>query len=856
MPRTVYSANYTTLAASTTQIPTVIDAIILTSPDGGTVYRWATASTSYRLTSPNTYSSRLRRVGALTMSLNGGFGRVSFVLTNADLDESERVAATPDKYIGYSVDYTKILQGTIGGNPAEAGVQMLAGIVTGYKLDESGIELDVVTEASRSPVLSNRRVGSKCPWVFKGTECGYSGGQTTCNKLYNDAGGCSGRSNQHRFGGFPSRAEIASLGTVSGLGAPPAYQVITDGASTFKQQAYLKFPDATILNDDANSATVIKEISGGAVSSVFNSVINVRDDAYGAVGDNVTNDTTAIQGAIDAAQTAGGGYVYLPPGTYRITSTLDFGPTQIGLIGAGPGVTIIQMATNNIPIIEITGYSANNLRIENLTLQGPGPNSGSNGHGIYVHDNNYEIPHFWLDNIQVLDCGGHGIYVTAHFTNEYSRVLVSNCGRNAFDLAGNNTIKLRSCYADDINNNGVGYRIHGGQLFMDNCNGLDSLGATTDWAVFGDSTSDGDAIDSYCRAQLTNCNIESFKRYGVRAKVGSVVSFNSCSFTTSTSGSHIAFKSDYTGDAPGTMTTCRFDQQGTGTWANGYPIHGFDRPLLLLGTRANGGTSFTATKYWNDSGGVAGRLPAASVEHFLSQPLNVKADYGCLGDDTDETSKIQAAINDAQAAGGGVVFFPKGTYRVTGLTVSGRVYLVGETTHQTTIKSVSNAVIINCSATDSWMPRVRNLRIYGSGSGSSQIGLKVDDGVYGAFAEVSDVLIENCGAAGLYIGNAFSSQFARIYSTNNAGGNYVVNAPDMPALTLDHCDSGVIHSSYRTGYHVRAGDVVMRDCNSVYGGTNPEWAVTIGRRVGRYGETVANGSASVRFEGAISSQRP
>ncbi len=53
----------------------------------------------------------------------------------------------------------------------------------------------------------------------------------------------------------------------------------------------------------------------------------VTDPAYGAVGDGTADDTAAIQAAITdadttAAITNGGGAVYIPPGTYKITSTL------------------------------------------------------------------------------------------------------------------------------------------------------------------------------------------------------------------------------------------------------------------------------------------------------------------------------------------------------------------------------------------------------------------------------------------------------------------------------------------------------------------------------------------------------
>ncbi|MER5792510.1 glycoside hydrolase family 55 protein [Streptomyces sp. NPDC001980] len=48
--------------------------------------------------------------------------------------------------------------------------------------------------------------------------------------------------------------------------------------------------------------------------------LNVRDTAYGALGDDSTDDRPAIQKAIDAA--GQGGTVYFPPGKYRIAAPL------------------------------------------------------------------------------------------------------------------------------------------------------------------------------------------------------------------------------------------------------------------------------------------------------------------------------------------------------------------------------------------------------------------------------------------------------------------------------------------------------------------------------------------------------
>jgi hypothetical protein len=69
-----------------------------------------------------------------------------------------------------------------------------------------------------------------------------------------------------------------------------------------------------------------------------NRAVNVKTD-FGAVGDGVTDDTTAIQNAIDAVGAAGGGKIRFPAGVYAISSGLVVEKNGVSLVGAGQGIS-------------------------------------------------------------------------------------------------------------------------------------------------------------------------------------------------------------------------------------------------------------------------------------------------------------------------------------------------------------------------------------------------------------------------------------------------------------------------------------------------------------------------------------
>lgn len=92
-------------------------------------------------------------------------------------------------------------------------------------------------------------------------------------------------------------------------------------------------PRGTPLWDDPLRAYIDGVIVG------LNSVYVRKDDppynvqSYGAAGNGATNDAAAIQSAIDAAASAGGGTVLFPEGVYKINSPLVVSTSNIRLVG-------------------------------------------------------------------------------------------------------------------------------------------------------------------------------------------------------------------------------------------------------------------------------------------------------------------------------------------------------------------------------------------------------------------------------------------------------------------------------------------------------------------------------------------
>lgn len=117
--------------------------------------------------------------------------------------------------------------------------------------------------------------------------------------------------------------------------------------------------DPTVVAGSDSSSTAVTA-SGSTESRLladrFAEVYNVKD--YGAVGDGVTDDTAAIQAAIDAAEASDNrGILYFPPGDYICTSEINIQASNIHIQGSGAflsGIEFNVSGTNGLYVGEKT----------------------------------------------------------------------------------------------------------------------------------------------------------------------------------------------------------------------------------------------------------------------------------------------------------------------------------------------------------------------------------------------------------------------------------------------------------------------------------------------------------------------
>ena len=193
-------------------------------------------------------------------------------------------------------------------------------------------------------------------------------------------------------------------------------------------------------------------------------IFNVQN--FGAKGDGITDDTAAIQSAIDAAAAAGGGQVYMPTGTYIVSGGVEPSDgclmlkSNVYLYGDGMGATTVKVADGSDTKItgvirSAYGEETHDFGVSNLTIDGNRDHTTGkidgwfNGYipGQAGYDSNVT-----LDSVEIKDCSGYGFDPHEQTVNMVIKNSVSHGnGLDGFvaDFLSDSTFENNVAYDND-----------------------------------------------------------------------------------------------------------------------------------------------------------------------------------------------------------------------------------------------------------------------------------------------------------------------------------------------------------------------------------------------------------------------
>lgn len=157
-------------------------------------------------------------------------------------------------------------------------------------------------------------------------------------------------------------ADVQDIERVNGVIAADADDIRADLLESFGDERARYLPTGSATN-----AMLMKDWMSGLF-------INVK--AFGAMGDDATDDITAITAAISyAASLTHKVPVYFPPGIYRHSTPVAVTTSGVRLIGAGAGVSVLKNTSTTQNSVTFT--SANDCSISDLKITSSADNSGT-----------------------------------------------------------------------------------------------------------------------------------------------------------------------------------------------------------------------------------------------------------------------------------------------------------------------------------------------------------------------------------------------------------------------------------------------------------------------------------------------
>lgn len=217
-------------------------------------------------------------------------------------------------------------------------------------------------------------------------------------------------------GGTPTWETVPSVSTALNIPALTDATTVNAADELIIQQSGL--PRRATANEFLNgtgAVTATGSTTGRTLTDRFADVVNVKD--FGAVGDGVTDDTAAIQAAVNTNKT-----VYFPEGTYKTNTTITgiarmlsasavftgsspidtyptFGGGALKTYAKGSNNSFVGIAHNNLPPLTlsfpcgVTGYARND-------------NAQNYVYGVYAESRQYATSGVVVSEIDSFQHGG------------------------------------------------------------------------------------------------------------------------------------------------------------------------------------------------------------------------------------------------------------------------------------------------------------------------------------------------------------------------------------------------------------------------------------------------------------------
>ncbi|MFP3867806.1 MAG: right-handed parallel beta-helix repeat-containing protein [Desulfobacteraceae bacterium] len=190
--------------------------------------------------------------------------------------------------------------------------------------------------------------------------------------------------------------------------------------------------------------------SGGALGSW----LDVQ--AYGAKGDGKTDDTKAIQSALNTARDAGGGVVWFPKGTYKITGTGlnidDF--SNVTLDGVKGASKLYYVGTSSWESV-IKGARCQNITIRNLNIYSDAETVDTKGffYGVQFASGTPTTTDILIENCEIYNSRHYGIRFSTSY--ELERITVRNnyihdCGNHQTAGSGGTGLQIMASPAKEV----------------------------------------------------------------------------------------------------------------------------------------------------------------------------------------------------------------------------------------------------------------------------------------------------------------------------------------------------------------------------------------------------------------------